>query len=163
MLKTQQGDYVGYDALEKDITISKLPLSVSKEGLSYKEEATNENEPRKETTADTEDNLDLSMLKSTSHVVNHRHRNNIHNGHTFHNSYTIYEEGSDVSGNESGARSVKSCPSSESLNEDPGGERNSEWTFTRTCRKHRISFYFIYALVHLQQIQKFPLKMEQRV
>lgn len=131
MLKMQQGEYVGYDAFDKDVTISKLPLSVSKEGLNYKQEVDIESW-KQDTVFDTskvetDDNLDMTTLKSSSsQTTDNRRRNSRHNGQSFHNSYTIYEEASDLSGNETGANSICSVHSSTgSLNKlQPEGENH---------------------------------------
>ena len=114
MLKMQQGDYVGYEALERDINITKLPDFVSKdEGLCYTDPATPTDSPEPDkdfegVSGAGEDLLmDMSRLKEavitngvSTHTKSPKHRSR-HISHSFHNSYTIYEETSDLSGNES--------------------------------------------------------------
>lgn len=117
----QQKDYIGYDSVERNVTIARLPVSVSKDGLSYTEETPG---IAKDEDAATTDNLDLTMLKS-AHSTNHKARTMCHgssrHSSTFHNSYTIYEETSDFSGNESSAQiSTCSKPSSDSRDELEG-------------------------------------------
>lgn len=114
MLKMQQGDYVGYETLERDINISKLPDFISKdEGLGYTDDDPSSTDSialsSSESDRDevTEDLMDMSRLKETvitngvaTHSATPKHRSR-HISHSFHNSYTIYEETSDLSGNES--------------------------------------------------------------
>lgn len=122
MLKMQQGGYVGYDTLERDINIAKLPDFISKSGRLAHHLQDNEPvcydsvsslEARSFTGSDKDTScdelLDMSSLKevvkrngvssskTTPKSPKHRSR---HASHSFHNSYTIYEETSDLSGNE---------------------------------------------------------------
>ncbi|XP_067946780.1 synaptotagmin-1-like [Watersipora subatra] len=145
MLRMQRGDYVGYDAVERGITITQLPVSVSKEGLQYSQQ--NNSLSRSDS---SEDNLDMTVLKSSYPVVP-KARSKSHsdrpNGYTFHTSYTIYEESSDISGNESGAWSACSQHSSELQPEMRDSQVSSESTSSRSesCKSLDDSL----ALLHL--------------
>ncbi|KAF6030310.1 Syt12 [Bugula neritina] len=140
MLKMQKGEYVGYDTLERDISIPKLPdfsyyptigdqlPVVSPQKAERKEEATpsssdsigshserilttSTESKSLEVTHDTpESTVDMNDLKSS--VCNRHGQKTPINGyhrersHSFHNSYTIYEESSDQSGTDSLPRSL---------------------------------------------------------
>lgn len=119
-LKLQlQGDYVGYDSIARDISIPKLSENIGTETISASDSQTNDSGFNVEVN-ETDDSynvdvIDMSRLKAmpdsarTSTPRYHppkpppRIISKIptNNGHTRHNSYTIYEERSDLSGSES--------------------------------------------------------------
>ena len=115
MLKIHQGHYVGYDALEKDISITKLPPTLTNHNAVNNSSTPMSSAPHWSDALPCErqvreDTVDISNLKEMpnsleSNKLNGASRSPISKvrpKHSFHNSYTIYEETSDLSGAESG-------------------------------------------------------------
>lgn len=114
MLKIHQGHYVGYDALEKDISITKLPSTLSPHNVTSGHGALMSTLKWNETIPNGQQNgvdaVDISGLKEMPgsldkprlNGTNRTPLSKVRPKHSFHNSYTIYEETSDLSGAESG-------------------------------------------------------------
>lgn len=124
MLKMHQGNYVGYDALENDIHVTKLPLMLNSMERNTKSAALDLSASSPVTLANLEstfpngkdytlaqDSIDITALKegpNTEDTVQLRNKPQAISRprkpiHSFHNSFTIYEERSDeLSGAESG-------------------------------------------------------------